>query len=216
MWGHFIRAYSQPSSLPWPSALSTHTDRHNHQQWLVLFTIIVIAILFSFASSREQLPSDSMLSKIAKGHDSNAPPRVKRLRSNIVDFFMSNEIIANKTAELYEDAACAGASHVRHLRHLGHPEDRHRNVLTRLLKNSRWPKLYHADIRVYNRRRTEMHKLPILPPHEFIETIFAHVHERVRNKNELEASCHSLGFDAAGFGSIVSRRSGIDRRACNW
>ena len=61
-------------------------------------------------------------------------------------------------------------------------------LLTKLLKKSRWPKLYYTEIRVYNRppSRAEMQKIPFLLPHDLIESIFAHVRERVLNKDGID------------------------------
>ena len=66
-----------------------------------------------------------------------------------------------------------------------------------------------------------MQKIPFLLPHELILTIFAHVHERVLNKdgidphdrNEVEASCHSLGVDAA---DVVPLGFGLDGVESKW
>lgn len=55
----------------------------------------------------------------------------------------------------------------------GQSKHRHRNLMTKFLKNSRWPPVYHADLRVVDPRTKgeTVCSIPLLLPHEIIRCI---------------------------------------------
>ena len=77
-----------------------------------------------------------MLSKRGSSHDTAATSGAKRLRLNIADLFLSNEVSGARAAALFEDVGAADAAHVQDLRNLEHQKHRHRNLLARLRKRS--------------------------------------------------------------------------------
>ena len=101
--------------------------------------------------NREQLPPD------------------RRLRANLADLFLSNEVSGARIASLFEDASVANPRHVQDLAKLN-TKNSTRDVRRKLANRSQWPQLYYAPVRVYD-RTTDAEitvQLPMLLPHELI------------------------------------------------
>ena len=101
-------------------------------------------------------------------------PAAKRLRMNLADLFLTNQISGQRAQTIFEDGAEAGAQHMADLAKAGghgrHANHIHRDLLRRLLKRNQWPPLYWADVRLWNpaKQREETHRLPMLLPHEIL------------------------------------------------
>ena len=135
-----------------------------------------------------------MLSKRARGYDEVKVPVQKRLRENISDLFLSNSISASRAADLFHDAAAAGASSVADLARLAGgrqvqeggsssssgPKRRNTNVyrdlMRKLTKRSPWPQPYYAQVRVWNRKtkQTQTASIPIMLPSELVKTLLGY------------------------------------------
>ena len=96
-----------------------------------------------------------MLSKRGKGYDPSQVPAEKRLRLNLGDAFLGNEITGQRAQELYNDAQAAGAANVRDLATAATGRNACRNLRSKLLKGSKWPKIYEASIRMKNPKTEE-------------------------------------------------------------
>ena len=119
-----------------------------------------------------------MFHKRAKDHlQPNAPP-AKRLRSNLADLFLSNNVSAQRTEEIFEDANLAGAAFCSDI---GHPDsvaadpekkkknkNAHRDLLRKFLKGTEWPPLYWTKITTFDPKTEALvqSKVPLLLPHE--------------------------------------------------
>ena len=114
----------------------------------------------------------AMMSKRSLGFDLATMAPAKRFRHNAADLFLSNSISGSRAASLFSDARAAGTRNVRDLA-VGNSKNVHRNLLKKLLKDCKWPKLYESKIRVYNRKTksVEQHYVPFLLPHEIIAEI---------------------------------------------
>ena len=106
----------------------------------------------------------AMLAKRYLGFDVAATAPAKRFRYNAADlFFLSNSISGSRAASLFADARRAGTRHVADLG--GAPSKHaHRNILRKLLKGNKWPRLYETPIRVWNRKRKLEELRPITFP----------------------------------------------------
>ena len=117
-----------------------------------------------------------MFSKRGLPDRSNVPP-AKRLRQNVVDLFLGNDISGQRAASIFRDAAAAGASHFQDLARIGSRPGAGRNqcrdILRAVVKRTAWPKLYVAPVRVWNRKRQqeETVDMPFLLPHELLHAL---------------------------------------------
>lgn len=115
-----------------------------------------------------------MLSKRGAGYSSEEVPAEKRLRANLADLFLSNDISGARARSLFADADAANAQHCRDLGAAGSggklPGNIHRDLLRRLCKASRWPPAYWSPIRVWDKRtQSEVRvSVPVWLPHELV------------------------------------------------
>jgi hypothetical protein len=126
-----------------------------------------------------------MLSKRGLGYDPTDRANTKRLRANVSDLLLSNEVSATRARSVFEDAQLAGAAHVADLASTGNhgrcKGNIARDVLAKLLKRNQWPKPYYAKIRVFDRKTqaTITAWLPILLPHELLHCLSEHANREV-------------------------------------
>ena len=100
-----------------------------------------------------------MLSKRAKGYDTSSLPPAKRLRQNLADAFLSNEITGTRAQELFNDAQAAGASNVKDLAGGTSSKNAARNLKKKLSRYSKWPKPYMAEVRMKDPKTEEARAL---------------------------------------------------------
>ena len=121
-----------------------------------------------------------MLSKRAKGYAEEDLPEEKRFRHNLSDLFLSNEISGTRAAELFRDAAAAGAANVRDLSRVGAAGrlrgNAARDLRRRLLKRSQWCNLYWTTIPSVDPKTGSIKEatLAMLLPHEIVFTLLQH------------------------------------------
>ena len=108
--------------------------------------------------------------------DPEAPPG-KRLRENLVDLYASGDIPGDRAQSLLEDAGefarSVGSHELQDLRasaHAGGAKNVARDLRRRLLRHSKWPSVYVADVRVWSstHKAEVTQKLAMLLPHEVI------------------------------------------------
>ena len=110
----------------------------------------------------------AMMRRTERAYD-DTMPEAKRFRHNTLDLFASNAVSGSRTQELLNDAAAAGAQHVRDL--LGPTgKNANRSLTNKLLKNSGFPPLYNFEVRYLNLKsgREERTKISMLLPHELL------------------------------------------------
>lgn len=101
----------------------------------------------------------------------------QRLRANLGDLFLSNTVTGARSQSLFEDCHNAGVYNTKKLARAGNKgkcQNHCKRDLTRaFLKNTGWPPLYWADIRIYNPRtqKVELRAVPFLLPHEILNTL---------------------------------------------
>ena len=95
-----------------------------------------------------------MFSKRARGYDEATAPS-KRFRRNAAELFLDNKLSGSRTQSLLNDAQTAGAKGIEDL--AGKAPDHHsaRNLRRKLIKFSKWPKTYTAEIRVRDPKTDE-------------------------------------------------------------
>jgi hypothetical protein len=116
----------------------------------------------------------------------------KRLRANIADAFLSNDVSGMRAQTMFEDAADAGLRVCQRLagpkaatRKYGHAA---RNLRRRLLKNSRWPGLFEYNVRVWDPKTQaeKTTKVPFLLMHEVLLAL--------SKKNSMDKLCERNGL----------------------
>lgn len=108
--------------------------------------------------------------------DLSALPPEKRLRHNIADLFLANDISGCRTKSIFNDAKAAGLINVAGLTSSSSSNptstrvNANRNLTKKLLKNKGWLQPYYALIRVWDRKsQKEVRKwVPFLLPHEIL------------------------------------------------
>ena len=101
-----------------------------------------------------------MLSKRAKGYDARSCPPEKRLRRNLADAFLSNDITGARAQEMFNDAQAAGAADVADLAsHSSCPQNAARDLKKKLARYSKWPKQYTAMVRMQDPKTEEARAL---------------------------------------------------------
>ena len=98
----------------------------------------------------------------------------KKLRNNVADLFLANEIAGARAGSVFQDAAACGLRGFRKLAEGAKSKKNvHRNILRTLGKNSKWPELYWAKIRVWKpKQQVESWSwVPFLLPHELVAAL---------------------------------------------
>ena len=201
-------------ALPW--LISQHTlgamKCLGHLRFLVLTQCLVSAL--------------SMFHKRSKGYSKEELSPSKRLRANLEDLFLSNEVSALRAREAFEDAEAAGLPGFSRLARAGASGSRtshaHRDLMAACLRNSKWPKPYYADVRVWNYhlQAEVLCKIPILLPHELLRVI------NQRSTRDAMLSTAGLSSEAKTHLQEVAAKTGVqelvalglwlDATPCNW
>ena len=118
-----------------------------------------------------------MWHKKHRAQDPEAPPG-KRLRDNIVDLYASGEVPGERAHALLNDAGdfarSLGSGDLQDLRGTRTPgtskNQQRRDLRRRLLKGSRWPPVYIAEVRCWSVRDKQLQpkKVAFLLPHEVV------------------------------------------------
>lgn len=113
--------------------------------------------------------ADAMFNKRGRPSQEEDEPPLRRLRRNIGDLFLSNQVSATRAQSLFNDAALDNAA-CREMVPKGsaNPKGRHRDIINRLLKGCQWPPLYMATIPIFNKKTLQKQyvQLAFLLPHE--------------------------------------------------
>ena len=119
---------------------------------------------------------EGMWHKRQRDSDPEAPPG-RRLRANLVDLFASGDVAGDRTQSILSDAAdfaqSLGSSDMADVKgsaYAGGSKNVARDLRRKLLRNSRWPSMYIAEVRVWSQKlKTEItQKLAMLLPHEVV------------------------------------------------
>lgn len=164
------------------------------------FIVVVWHLLTGIAwamYSKRKLPGD------------DADPS-RRLRNNLADLFLSNDVSGSRAHSLFDDANVSGAKHMKDLVKAGNrgalAGNLSRDITRKLLKQRHWPKLYWCKIRVYNPKvqRVQWAKVCMLLPHEVIavlarkgdlDILLSQEGMATSTKAHLQACCQQLAMD---------------------
>ena len=114
-----------------------------------------------------------MWHKRHRERDPLAPPG-KRLRENLADLYSSGEVAGDRAQSLMDDAGefadSLGSHEFQDLRSSGGGKNADRDLRRKLLRRSRWPSVYYAQVRTWSPRlKTEVvQKIALLLPHEIV------------------------------------------------
>ena len=150
-------------------------------------------------------------SKRSKGYKDEDVHPSKRFRNNVADLFLGGSLAAGASHSLYVDAKAAGAQHVGDLAKAGHPNNRARDLLRRLLKKSKWPALYWAEVDTMDAATGQTIKisLPFLLPHELVFTLAKHASDNTALFHQ-----SNLGKDATQHLDNICRRLSCEPTKC--
>ena len=97
-----------------------------------------------------------MLSKRGKGYCPDEVPAAKRFRLNLADAFLGGDLPGKRTQELFNDAAAASTENVSDLAGSKPSTHSHRNLVKKLLRGSKWPRMYETGVRMKNPKTDEV------------------------------------------------------------
>lgn len=171
-----------------------------------------------------------MFSKHARGYTAEDVPGAKRLRSNLSDLFLSNEISAARAHSLFVDAVASGTKHVGDLAAIGSrskpevaPKNMCRNMIRKLLKGNRYPKPYIWKGPVHNKKTdcTELASLAIWLPHELVAAFAEHCPEGLMSQAGFDVDAavrHDQNAATLGIhpDRLLSLGLWLDGCPCNW
>ena len=105
--------------------------------------------------------------------DSEGLPPARRFRQDCLDLAVGNEISAERSARLAENAALAGAGHVGDLARLTSSRNAARDLLRKAFRNTKWPALYQARIPFQDPATNRPAEIPLvfLLPHEALHAL---------------------------------------------
>ena len=160
-------------------------------------------------------------------YDVDQIPAARRLRENIADLFLRNEVSGQRASSLCQDGQAAGAQHLDDLvgRRPGRGSARnaHRDMLARLGRRSKWPKLYTAAVRIWNPKTQmqEVQNVSFLLPHEMLGAIAVLSDlNRFADRARLTNGAHQHVSEAErsmGPGApIIPIAMWLDATPCNW
>ena len=140
---------------------------------LCLFTSACKLGMFTLVSAWIKKHAKAMLSKNKRGYEIKTVPFRKRFRANLSDAYLAGSLTAARAANLFTDAQSAGAGGIEDLAGLGE-KNANRSLKRRLLKNNHWPKLYWADIPIFDPKQQVQKSapMPFILPHELVATFF--------------------------------------------
>ena len=131
-----------------------------------------------------------MFHKREKEYQEGLPPS-KKLKANIGDLYLSNQISAQRAQEIFQDIkdAGAGSADMKQLskglnselaKKLGRNPNAARDLGRRLLKRCPWPEVYWCQIPVMDVKLQQETTclLPMLLPHELIHTMLKHADKK--------------------------------------
>ncbi len=123
--------------------------------------------------------SMAMMSKRKRPYDPTHLPPATRLLRNVEDMFRNNDVSAERTQEICNDAYGAGVTAFRrHFRPRAKAKGRNtnaaRDLKNTMLKRCAWPEPYYAKVRVLNKRthQQEVQWLAFCLPHEYVDSLF--------------------------------------------
>lgn len=147
----------------------------------------------------------------------------KRLRENLKDLFLSNEVSGERMQEIFKDSETAGLPGFRRLASAGggNSKNIHRDLLKAVLHGCPWPALYHVDVPTWCPRTKKMlvSKIPFMLPHELVRLVW----DRSTPEELLKGG--GLSSVASGHLEFVGRTVGgpilglgiwMDGTPCNW
>jgi hypothetical protein len=175
--------------------------------------------------SKSQLLITIMLHKRAIPHEPDEVQPKRRLRQNLADLFLGNNVSGQRAQTLFSDATLSGAGHCDDLGKAGssgkHPKNASRDIRSKLLKRSGWPPLYFADIAVSdNEGNQKTANVAMLLPHELLHVMFQFAKPDALYKTQglAEESLVLLEECKANIGSqeVAPLGMWIDGVPCNW
>ena len=195
---------------------------HAIAQNALLLRKVFINCLIVLLRAALQVRVSKMFSKHARPYDDSDLPPSRRFRHNAADLFLENTISGRRAATLFRDAADAGTQHVSDVASVRN-KNAHRDLTRKLLRKCKWPKMYFASVRVWNRRRQQEERveIPVLLPHEVLSSI-AHrsdIGQMCSRTNLSPAALRHLQRAEQSMGEgkpILPIAVWLDGTPCNW
>ena len=100
-------------------------------------------------------------------------PEEKRLRHDLLDVFLGNNLSAQGSARVFENANLAGAANVDDLAVNRKRGNQARDLLRKAFRNTKWPPVYTFTAVSYNpaKQKNQTQDLSMLLPHELVHSL---------------------------------------------
>ena len=163
---HFLHCNTSMLS-PWP---------HRHLLGLRLIVMRHSLLLQFLVFVSSLVEAWAMYKKRGKGYNPEELSPSKRLRENLADLFLSNDVCAERMQEVFQDSEAAGLPGFRRLASAGggNKKNIHRDLLKAVLHGCPWPALCHVDVPTWCPRTKKMlvSKIPFMLPHEVVRCVW--------------------------------------------
>ena len=163
-----------------------------------------------------------MLHKTRRSYDPAVLPADERLTRNIVDLWATNTLSAARAQEMLDDAAAANVPASRKYKSkTKNKKNIARGLKRRLLKGSKWPPVYKAQVRVKD-TTTGMEVLKTMSfnlPHEILATLGQHgniTHMLCKDGLDAVSRAHLLHCEAEAGCPLIGLGLWGDGAPCNW
>lgn len=166
-----------------------------------------------------------MYHKRSKGYQNEEVSPSKRLKANLQDLFLGNDVSATRARDIFEDCDVAGNRGFRKLAKAGkHGQNRNvrRDLISTILRGSAWPSSYFAEIRVWDRKQKHIVKVkvPMLLPHEVLAAIVSRSDKQVLlgTTGFMQDSLDHLDFvkTQTNIQEMLGVGLWLDGTPCNW
>ena len=177
--------------------------------------------LFVFLSSLVE--AWGMFRKRSKGYNPEEMEPRKRLRENLGDLDLANDVSGERMREVFKDAVAAGLPGFRRLAGKEGVDWNHQRDLTRaLLHGSAWPKPYFVEIPTWcpSKKKVVSSRVPILLPHELVGVIWERStpEEFLKRGGLSQAAASHLDFVSQSIQEpqVLGLGLWMDATPCNW
>lgn len=137
----------------------------------------MVSQIVQFLADRCRRFASAMFHKRQLQDDLQSMPPEKKLRADMMDLFLNNNISANRAHQLCQHADMAGASGFKDLSKIGVKDKWKRNlrrdITRKLIKHSNWPSPYIVNIPCWEPKTQapKIMKVPLWLPHELVGVI---------------------------------------------
>ena len=112
----------------------------------------------------------AMFSKRGRDEKQEQEDAAKRLKADLADLFLSNEVSAQRAHTTFRNVDQCGVPGFQKLARTGGLKNKARDLTRQLLKGNKWPSMYYARVRTWSPKKQQAvwSLIPMLLPHEIL------------------------------------------------